>query len=88
MEGGTYRWIDIRWNRNGDGTYLKEYYAFETYRRNGVLAPRTNPVNMFMTVDGSKQNMGVYLAVEDIGKAFIKRNLRCRWHWFWFLFRI
>ena len=67
--------LDIRWNRNQDATYLKEYYAYEMYRANGVLAPRSNPMNVWMVVDGEKQNMGVYLGVETIDKQFIKRNL-------------
>ena len=66
--------IDIRWNRNEDKTYLKEYYAFELHRANGSLSPRSNPVHVTMSIDGSKQNMGVYLAVETINKSFIKRN--------------
>ena len=66
--------IDIRWNRNEDKTYLKEYYAFEMHRNNGSLAPHSNPVHVSMSVDGSDQNLGVYLAVENINKGFIKRN--------------
>ena len=66
--------IDIRWNRNEDKTYLKEYYAFEMHRNNGSLAPHSNPVHVEMCVDGNKQNHGVYLAVENINKGFIKRN--------------
>ena len=66
--------IDFRWNRNEDKTYLKEYYAFEMHRNNGSLAPRSNPVHFSMNVDGSEQNMGIYLAVETISKGFIKRN--------------
>ena len=66
--------IDFRWNRNEDKTYLKEYYAFEMHRNNGSLAPRSNPVHFSMNVDGSEQNMGIYLAVETISKGFIKKN--------------
>ena len=66
--------IDIRWNRNEDHTYLKEYYAYELYRSSGALAPRSNPVNVSLNIDGDKQNMGVYLAVENMNKSFIKRN--------------
>ena len=66
--------IDIRWNRNEDKTYLKEYYAFELHRNSGSLAPRSNPVHVSMSIDGNEQNMGVYLAVETISKGFIKRN--------------
>lgn len=66
--------IDFRWNRNEDKTYLKEYYAFELHRNNGSLAPHSNPVHISMNIDGSEQNMGIYLAVETISKGFIKRN--------------
>ena len=36
--------LNIRWNRNQEKTYLREFYAFEMYRANGVLAPHTNPL--------------------------------------------
>ena len=66
--------IDIRWNRNQDATYLKEYYANEFYRQNGAMSARTNLINYQMNVDGSLQNMGVYLAVETFNNSWIKRN--------------
>ena len=67
--------LNIRWNRNQEQTYLREYYAFEVYRNNGVLAPHSNPMQVEMKTGGTTQNLGVYLAVEDIDKSFIKRNL-------------
>ncbi|MBD5390913.1 hypothetical protein HDR67_02795, partial [bacterium] len=67
--------LNIRWNRNQDSTYLKEYYAFEMYRENGVLAPHSAPMQVKMKIDGNTQNLGIYLGVEDIDKNFIKRNL-------------
>lgn len=67
--------LDIRFNRNQDGTYLKEFYSYEMYRANGVLAPRTNLATVGMNIDGNYQNAGVYLMVETIDKKFIKRNL-------------
>ena len=67
--------LDIRWNRNQDATYLKEYYAYEMYRASGVLAPRSNLMNVVMVLDGKELNMGVYLGVETIDKQFIKRNV-------------
>ena len=67
--------LDIRWNRNQDATYLKEYYAYEMYRASGVLAPRSNLMNVVMVLDGEELNMGVYLGVETIDKQFIKRNV-------------
>lgn len=67
--------LNIRWNRNQEKTYLREFYAFEMYRNNGVLAPHSNLLQVEMNVDGDIQNLGVYLAVEDIDKSFLKRNL-------------
>ncbi|MDE7095581.1 MAG: CotH kinase family protein, partial [Anaeroplasmataceae bacterium] len=67
--------LNIRWNKNKDATYLKEYYAFETYRANGLLAPHSSPIQVEMKIDGEVNNLGVYLAVEDIDKSFIKRNV-------------
>ena len=67
--------LNIRWNRNAEKTYIREYYAFETYRANGVLAPHTNPMQVEMKIDNQIENLGVYLGVEDINKDFIKRNL-------------
>ncbi len=67
--------IDIRFNRNKDATYLKEAYAYEMYRAAGLLAPRTNLANVTMNIDGNLQNAGVYLMIETIDKAFLKRNL-------------
>lgn len=66
--------LNFRWNRNQESTYIREYYAFEMYRNNGVLAPHSNPFNLSIVTNGTKQNMGIYLAVEDIDKGFIKRN--------------
>ena len=66
--------IDVRWNRNKESTYIREYYAYEMYRGSGTPAPRTNPVNFRMKVDDKEYNLGVYLAVETLTKSFIKRN--------------
>lgn len=67
--------LNIRWNRNQEKTYIREFYAFEMYRNNGVLAPHSNLLQVEMNVDGDLQNLGVYLAVEDIDKTFLKRNI-------------
>lgn len=66
--------IDLRWNRNLDATYIREYYAYEMYRENGALSPRTNPVSLALKINGNIKELGVYLAVETINKSFIKRN--------------
>ncbi len=61
--------IDVKWNRNDDATYLREYYAYETYRANGVLAPHTN----IASVDMVGTHEGVFIFYEPIDKIFIEK---------------
>ena len=63
--------IDIRWNRNDDPTYIREMYAYELYREQGVLAPHTN----LASVDIGKDHAGVWLIYEPIDKIFLEKNL-------------
>ena len=63
--------LDLRWNRCDDGTYLKEYFAYETYRQNGVLAPHTN----LCSFDLAGIHMGVFTINEPIDKVFLSKNL-------------
>lgn len=62
--------LDLRWNRCDDSTYLKEYFAFETYRQYGVPAPRTN----LASFDWAGEHMGVYTINEPVDKAFLEKN--------------
>lgn len=61
--------IDVKWNRNDDTTYIREYYAYETYRANGVLAPHTN----IASVDLGGVHEGVFIFYEPIDKIFIEK---------------
>lgn len=63
--------LDLRWNRCDDGTYLKEYFAYETYRQNGVLAPHTNLVSF----DWAGIHMGVFTINEPVDNVFLEKNL-------------
>lgn len=67
--------LDLRFNKNEEKTYLREYYAFESYRSQGLLAPHSNPMNLWMNIDGTKYNAGVYLGVETVDKVFLAHNL-------------
>ena len=67
--------INFRFNRNLETTYIREHYASNMYRQNGSLAASTNPVSFSVKLDNKEYNLGVYLAVENIDKSFIKRNI-------------
>ena len=63
--------LDLRWNRCDDGSYLKEYFAYETYRQYGVLAPHTN----LCSFDWSGKHMGVYTINEPVDDVFLEKQL-------------
>lgn len=62
--------LDLRWNRCDDSTYLKEYFAYESYRQFGVPAPRIN----LASLDWAGEHMGVYTINEPVDKAFLEKN--------------
>lgn len=62
--------LDLRWNRCDDGTYLKEYFAFETYRQYGVPAPHTN----LASFDWAGNHMGVFTINEPVDSVFLEKN--------------
>ena len=61
--------LELRWNKNDDSTYIREYYAYEMYRDFGVLAPHINLATM--RVAGEYQ--GVFTICEPVDKVFIKK---------------
>jgi len=63
--------MDLRWNRCDDSTFLKEYFAFATYRENGVPAPHTN----LCSFDWANTHMGVFTINEPIDKIFLEKYL-------------
>ena len=70
--------MDIKWNSNFDTTYIRQYYAYEMYRSEGICAPRTNLTKMTMNVTDKTANsayLGVYTIIEPIDSEFIKNNL-------------
>lgn len=63
--------LELRWNHCDDGTYMKEYFAYETYRSNGVPAPHTN----LCSFDWAGIHMGVFTINEPVDKVFLSKNL-------------
>ncbi|MCM1253029.1 MAG: CotH kinase family protein [Clostridium sp.] len=53
-----------------DNTYMKDYLTYQLMRANGVDAPLCSYA--YITVNG--EDWGLYLAVEGVEEAFLKRN--------------
>ena len=61
--------LELRWNKNDDSTYLREYYAYEMYRDFGVPAPHIN----LTTMKVAGEHQGVFTICEPVDKVFIEK---------------
>lgn len=67
----TLKSLELKWNRNYDNTYVREYYAYTMFRENGILAAHTGLSQIIV----QNENRGVYCIYEPIDKIFIEKNL-------------
>ena len=67
----TLKELEMKWNKSNDSTYIRDYYANEFYRSNGILSAHTN----LSSVNISNLHLGVYTIYEPIDKIFLKKNL-------------
>lgn len=70
--------LDLKWNKNYDGTHIKEIYAHKLYKACGLISQNAGLSNFTINqVDKSKSfDMGVYTIYEPAKKSLIKRNLQ------------
>ena len=69
--------LDLRYNKNQDHSYIREYYALEMYRDFGILSQHSNFGQVVIHQNGNQSfNYGLYLVTEPITKTFIKRSLQ------------
>ncbi len=63
--------LELKWNKNDDSTYIREYYAYEMFRDQGVLAPHVN----LSTMEVGSVYQGVFSIYEPVDKNFIEKNV-------------
>ncbi len=67
----TLKKLDVKWNRCYDDTHIREIYAANMFKENGVLAQKIGLSQL--TFNG--QNYGVMTIYEPIDKIFLERYL-------------
>ena len=65
--------LDLKWNRNYDPSFTKEIYALNAFNEEGLLAQRSNLVNLTVRTDNDEVTM-VYMALEAVDKQLIKKR--------------
>lgn len=63
--------LELRWNKNYDATYLREAYAYDIYRSEGVLAPHCN----LGVLTWNSARMGIYTIAEPVDEVFLSKYL-------------
>lgn len=63
--------LEVKWNKNYDNAYVRQYYSYDMFRNFDVIAPQ----NTFAQVSFGDENYGVFLVSEPVDKKFIERNL-------------
>lgn len=63
--------LELRWNKCGDSTYLKESYAYRLYQSEGVLAPLVS----LCSLEWSDNHMGIYTIAEPVDELFLEKHL-------------
>ncbi len=67
--------IDMKFNRNGDETYLTEKYSLDLFNKMGVFAAKTTLAKFYIQIGDATHFYGIYTIFEPIDKNFIKRRL-------------
>lgn len=73
VDGQTYRGLDKLCLNNGisDATYMKDHISYGLFRKAGVPAPLSS--SAWVTINGD--DLGLYVAVEDLNDSFVGRAL-------------
>lgn len=66
----TLKSLEMKWNRNYDQTYVREYYTYRMFRENGVLSPNTS----LSQVVFRGKNAGVFSIYEPVDQEFLYKN--------------
>lgn len=66
--------IDMKFNRNGDSTYLTEKFSLDLMRDFGVHAAHTTLAKVYVKIGSANYFYGIYTLLEPIDKNFIQRR--------------
>jgi len=67
--------LDMKWNRNGDQTYMTESYALDMMNHYDVFAAETTHFILSFIIDDKETVMGLYTGFEPIDDEFFETRL-------------
>lgn len=68
--------LDLKWNRNYDGTHIRQVYAYQVFEDFGVMALKMNIGKVNLQIGNDKpKSLGIFEVAEVVDKIFIERRL-------------
>jgi len=67
--------LDMKFNRNGDDTYLTEKFSMDLFNKMGVFAAKTTLAKFYIQIGTTTHFYGIYTIFEPIDQEFIERRL-------------
>ena len=72
---GTLEGLELKWNKNIDGTHLRTYFAYDLFEKNNYLSPNCTLTQVFITEFDQAQNLGIFELNEPIDEIFLSKHL-------------
>ena len=67
--------LELKWNKNFDGTHVRTYLAYDLFTQNDYLAPESNVCDVMITNKGKLENLGLFDFNEPIDEVFLSKHL-------------
>ena len=67
--------LELKWNKNIDGTHIRTYLAYDLFEKNNYLAPNCTLSQVLITEFGVLQNLGIFELNEPVDEIFLSKHL-------------
>lgn len=67
--------LELKWNKNLDGSHIRTYLAYDLFEKNNYLAPNCTISNVLITEFDNLQNLGVFELNEPVDEIFLSKHL-------------
>lgn len=67
--------LELKWNKNLDGTHIRTYLAYDLFEKNNYLAPNCTLSNVLITEFNTLQNLGLFELNEPVDEIFLSKHL-------------
>ena len=67
--------LELKWNKNMDGTHLRTYFAYDLFEKNDYLSPNCTISQVLITEFGKLQNLGIFELNEPVDEIFLSKHL-------------